>query len=169
MSDAPETSQPTAPEVSNLPDAAAPAEQPKKVPLGIRIGGAVLGLAVAGGAAFGTTALLNAVNGGSKQQQIEKGVEEALAAFDPPKQIDEVTIITDVKAEEGAIHYYYTLTGVDPAAVTAEVLEGIVEPSVCSTSETRKVLDQDIVMRYSYEVEGTSDVYHLEFTKVDCA
>jgi hypothetical protein len=99
---------------------------------------------------------------------IEKGVEEALDTFDPPRQIDEVTVLTDVTAEQDAIHYHYTLVDVDPSVVTQEVLEGVVLPGLCSTKETRQVLDQDIAMKYTYTVESTGDVYAMEFTKSDC-
>ncbi len=57
---------------------------------------------------------------------------------------------------------------VDPALVTAEVLEGIVGPGLCAQAATRSVLDQDIAMRYTYVVESTGDTYDLEFTKEYC-
>jgi hypothetical protein len=147
-----------------------PAPQPprKKVPLAVKIIVPVVSLLVAFGAYWGVRAAFDALSGPSKQMLIEKGVEEALDTFDPPRQIDEVTVLTDVTAEQDAIHYHYTLVDVDPSAVTQEVLEGVVLPGLCSTKETRQVLDQDIAMKYTYTVESTGDVYAMEFTKSDC-
>ncbi|HTN56927.1 MAG TPA: hypothetical protein VL043_01535 [Protaetiibacter sp.] len=147
-----------------------PAPQPprKKVPLAVKIIVPVVSLLVAFGAYWGVRAAFDALSGPSKQMLIEKGVEEALDTFDPPRQIDEVTVLTDVTAEHDAIHYHYTLVDVDPSVVTQEVLEGVVLPGLCSTKETRQVLDQDIAMKYTYTVESTGDVYAMEFTKSDC-
>jgi hypothetical protein len=117
---------------------------------------------------FGVRALFDAFSGPSKQELIEKSVEQALDTFDPPRQIDEVTVLTDVTAEQDAIHYHYQLVDVDPAAVTQEVLEGVVLPTLCGTKETRQVLDADITMKYTYVVESTGDEYALAFTKSDC-
>jgi hypothetical protein len=158
-----------------LPPAEAPASvlsapQPprKKVPLAVKIIVPVVSLLVAFGAYWGVRAAFDALSGPSKQALIEKGVEEALDTFDPPRQIDEVTVLTDVTAEQDAIHYHYTLVDVDPSVVTQEVLEGVVLPGLCSTKETRQVLDQDVAMKYTYTVESTGDVYAMEFTKSDC-
>jgi hypothetical protein len=147
-----------------------PAPQPprKKAPLAVKIIVPIVSLLVAFGAYWGVRAAFDALSGPSKQALIEKGVEEALDTFDPPRQIDEVTVLTDVTAEQDAIHYHYTLVDVDPSAVTQEVLEGVVLPGLCSTKETRQVLDQDIAMKYTYTVESTGDVYAMEFTKSDC-
>lgn len=147
-----------------------PAPQPprKKVPLAVKIIVPVVSLLVAFGAYWGVRAAFDALSGPSKQMLIEKGVEEALDTFDPPRQIDEVTVLTGVTAEQDAIHYHYTLVDVDPSVVTQEVLEGVVLPGLCSTKETRQVLDQDIAMKYTYTVESTGDVYAMEFTKSDC-
>ncbi len=172
---APENSQPTEPQAPepqltepqapSIPEAA-PA-RPKR-PLWLKIVGVVAAVAVAIGAWIATTAILNALSGPPKQQVIEAAVEQALAQFDPPQQLDEVTIITDVKAEPDAIHYFYELVDVDPSLVDAEVLEGIVGPGLCGSAETRNVLDQDVAMRYTYVVRDTGDSYDVEFRKGYC-
>src|SRR5690606_11043113 len=163
------------PPTASVPPAGAPAFVPpapqpprKKVPLAVKIIVPVVSLVVAFGVYWGVRAAFDALSGPSKQALIEKGVEEALDTFDPPRQIDEVTVLTDVTAEQDAIHYHYTLVDVDPSVVTQEVLEGVVLPGLCSTKETRQVLDQDIAMKYTYTVESTGDVYAMEFTKSDC-
>lgn len=166
----PASAQPESATVEGTPVGATIAPQPprKKVPLAVKILSAVLAAALALGAYFGVRVLLESLGGPSKQALIEKGVEEALDAFDPPRQIDQVTVLTDVTAEQNAIHYHYTLVDVDPSAVTEEVLEGVVLPGLCSTKETRQVLDQDVNMKYTYTVESTGDEYALEFSKSDC-
>ena len=166
----PAPAQPAPAPSGGTPGGAPIAPQPprKNVPLAVKILSSVLAAAVGLGAYFGVRVLLESLGGPSKQALIEKGVEEALDAFDPPRQIDEVTVLTDVTAEQNAIHYHYTLVDVDPSAVTQEVLEGIVLPSLCSTKETRQVLDQDVNMKYTYTVESSGDEYDLEFSKSDC-
>ena len=147
------------PPTASVPPTPQPPRQ--KVPLAVKIIVPVVSLVVAFGVYWGVRAAFDALSGPSKQMLIEKGVEEALDTFDPPRQIDEVTVLTDVTAEQDAIHYHYTLVDVDPSVVTQEVLEG-------STKETRQVLDQDVTMKYTYTVESTGDVYAMEFTKSDC-
>ena len=182
MTDVPPNEQPTeqpatppAAAAPPQPEAVAPAqpEAPpappvKKTKTSTKILIAVLAAVVAIVVGIGVTVLLRALSGPSNQALIEKNVEVAKEQFDLPYQVDEVTVLEDIVAEEGAIHYSYTLTGVDPAAVTEEVLESIVLPGLCSTKETKELLDQDVTMKYSYVVDETGDEYHLVFTKDDC-
>ncbi|TXK17088.1 hypothetical protein [Homoserinibacter sp. GY 40078] len=127
-----------------------------------------VGVFVLVGIGVGTWAVVTALAGPTKQALIEQNVEEARNSYDLPAQVDEVTILTDIVAEESAIAYHYTLTGVDPTLVTEDLLRSVVQPALCSTPETEKLLDLDIAVKYTYEVEGTDDVYELEFTKDDC-
>ena len=129
---------------------------------------AAVAAVVAVAVGFGVTALLRGLTTSSNQALIEKNVEVAKEQFELPYQVDDVTVLEDIVAEQGAIHYSYTLTGVDPAAVTEEVLESIVLPGLCSTAETKELLDQNVTMKYSYVVDETGDEYHLVFTKDDC-
>jgi len=159
-------------DASVTPEAAAvatPADAPaKKSSRTVKVLGAIGGVVVAALVAFGVRAGLSALSGPSKQEIIEKGVEQALEMFDLPQQIDQVTIFTAITAESDAIRYDYTLVDVDPAAVTEEVLTGIVLPGLCSTKETREILDHDIAMKYIYLVESTGESYALTFTQADC-
>ncbi len=171
MSDASGTDQPTAPQAPSTSDAAAaapPVAPRKKVATWVKVLAAVGAALVAVAASFTVRAIIEAASGPSKQQVIEQAVEDALEAFDPPQQLDQVTYITDVTAEQDAIHYFYELVDVDPAAVNAEALEGVVGPGLCAQKATRDVLEQDIAMRYTYVVVDTGDTYHLEFTKDYC-
>ena len=172
MPDAPENTDPTTPDATETPAAPATSDDaaaaPKKRALWVKILTPAVSAIVAVVAFFGVRAVIEAASGPSKQQQIEQAVEQALAQFDPPQQLDDVTIITDVKAEPGAIRYHYSLVNVDPTQVTAEVLEGIVGPGLCAQPATRAVLDEEIAMRYTYLVEATGDTYELEFTKGYC-
>lgn len=164
--------EPTVPAQSDAaaasPEAPLAAPPVKKQKTGTKILFAVVAAVVAVVVGFGVTALFRSLTASSNQAAIEKSVEEAKEQVALPYQVDEVTVLEDIVAEQGAIHYHYTLVGVDPEAVTAEVLESIVLPGLCSTAETKDLLDQDVTMKYSYVVEGTDDEYHLVFTEDDC-
>ena len=180
MTDVPPNEQPTeqpatAPEPAAppQPDAVAPAAPPaappvKKTKTITKVLIAVVAAVVAIAVGFGVSALLRGLTTSSNQALIEKNVEVAKDQFELPYQVDEVTVLDDIVAEEGAIHYFYTLTGLDPAAVSEEVLESIVLPGLCSTEETKELLDQNVTMKYSYVVAETGDEYHLVYTKDDC-
>ena len=175
MTDVPPNEQPTdqpptppTPAVPPQPEAVAPAPPVKKTKTITKVLIAVVAAVVAIAVGFGVSALLRGLTTSSNQALIEKNVEVAKEQFELPYQVDEVTVLDDIVAEEGAIHYYYTLTGLDPAAVSEEVLESIVLPGLCSTEETKELLDQNVTMKYSYVVAETGDEYHLVFTKDDC-
>lgn len=165
MTDAPENPQPAAEPTAPQPPAAAPSRLSRAAKIAISVGSALLVVVVGVVVSFAVRA---ALSGPSKQQVIEKGVEEALAVYSPPQDVDEVTTITAIEAEQDAIHYSYSLHGVDPSLVDAETLESIVLPGLCSTKETRNILDHDIRMKYTYVVEETGDTYELDFSDDDC-
>jgi len=151
------------------PAAEAPAAAPKKPRTALKIIGSIAGVVVGVVVGYLVYSLVSgAFAGTSKQALIAANVEVAKTQFDLPYQVDEVTVLDDITAESDAIHYEYTLTGIDPAAVSDEVLESIVLPGLCSTKETKELLDKDVAMKYSYVVSETGDSYDLVFTKNDC-
>ncbi|MBN9141390.1 MAG: hypothetical protein J0H23_11240 [Micrococcales bacterium] len=168
MPDPFENGRPTLPEGPATADPAFAPEPKKKPSMALRIGSAILAVVLGAGAWIGTRALLDSLSGNSKQQAIEKAVDELHRSVSLPSQLDEVTILTDITAEENAVHYFYTLTDVDPSVVTTELLESVVQPTMCGTKQTRELLDRDVAMRYSYVVEGTDDSYDFELTKDNC-
>lgn len=168
MTDAPQADQPTTSETGPaVPEGTVPPGKPKShTKLIVLI---VVAVIVAGGVGVGVYSLLHAAGDASaKKAFIQQGADQARGAFTLPYQVDEVTVLDDIAAESDAIHYHYTLTGVDPAAIDEDVLSGIVLPTLCSTEETRNVLEHDVAMKYSYLVSETGDAYDLVFTKDDC-
>ncbi|ARC57058.1 hypothetical protein AS850_08220 [Frondihabitans sp. 762G35] len=113
--------------------------------------------------------LTSAFGGDSKQEAIAKSVSEIKKQSDLPKQLDQVTTWTDVAAETGAIHYTYRVSSdVDPSSLTEAALRKTVLPTLCSTAETRRILDDDIAMRYTYAFDGSDDTVDISFTKAEC-
>jgi mannitol-specific phosphotransferase system IIBC component len=134
-----------------------------------RIIGAVVAIVVAVIVSFGVRMAFQAFGGDSKEDAIAENVEQAREQYDLPQQIDEVTVLEDITAESDAIHYHYTLAGDGVENVTEELLAASVLPQLCSTAATRDILDRDIGMKYSYDVEGTGDQLEMAFSKSDCA
>jgi hypothetical protein len=110
-----------------------------------------------------------AFSGPSKQATIDKSVSQIKEQSDLPKQVDQVTTWTDVKAEPDAIHYEYTVaSSVDPSSVTEAAIRNAVLPTLCSTASTRRILDEDIAMRYTYAFSGSTKTIDTTITKADC-
>lgn len=132
----------------------------------ITVVGIVVAIAVAGLVRWGFTA---AFGGNAKQDMIASSVAEIRKQSDLPKQVDSVTTWTAVTAEDDAIHYAYRVSsGVDPAAVSKSSVKRSIVPTLCSTDSTRKILDDDIAMRYTYTFDGSSKTMDLTVTKADC-
>lgn len=128
----------------------------------------VIGLVVAIVVAVLVRVVLTSV-GPSKQEVIDKAVAQIKEQTPLPKQVDSVTSWTDVTAEPGAIRYVYTIdSSVAPSAVSATKLRDAIGPSLCTTPETRKILDADITMKYHYAFPGSPKSIDLAFTKADC-
>ncbi|MGU3411609.1 hypothetical protein ACLBWP_16015 [Microbacterium sp. M1A1_1b] len=109
----------------------------------------------------------NAAFGESKQDIVNEGVKQIKEQTDLPKQVDSVTTWTGVSAEDGTIHYRYTVQA-DPSQLDESALHDSVLRQLCSTTETKKLLDRDIAMRYSYGFDGSSKKVDMTFTKADC-
>lgn len=156
-----------APQGQPLPPEQAPPAPPKKSNRGKIILFSLIGAAVFIGAGVLTTTLLNTVANGAKQSVIEKAVEQLQAQV--PQTVDEITTLTAVTAEPSAIRYDYLLAGdFDPASVTEDVMRSVIQPMLCSTDETLKLLKQDVAMRYVYTIDGDPRVIDVTFTKDDC-
>ena len=125
----------------------------------------VVAILVALGVRWGLTA----IGDSAKQNLINKSVSQMKQTTVLPKQVDQVTTWTDVKAEDGAIHYQYTVSSdVDPSSITEQAIRDSIRPTLCSTTATRRILDDDIAMRYSYEFSGSTKTIETTFVKADC-
>jgi len=129
----------------------------------ITVGSVLVGVLVAGLVRWG---LSNAF-GPSKQEFVDEGVSQIKEQTHFPKQVDSVTIWTGVSAEDGAIHYRYTVTA-DPSQLSEQAVHDSVLSNLCSTKSTRDILDRDIAMRYTYGFQGSNKTIDLEFRKADC-
>ena len=85
-----------------------------------------------------------------------------------PYHTDELTTLTDITAEPGAIRYHYTLTGADTSSLSNAYLKNYLGTSLCQNSDTKSLLNRDINMEYSYVVSETGQSYFASFSKADC-
>ena len=154
------------------PAGAAPYAPPPKSSSsrGKRVLISVLGVVVAVVVAFLVRQGLNAAFSDSTEEKVSKAVEQIREQSNLPKQVDSVTTWTGIEAEGAAIHYDYTVSSnVDPASITEGAIRDAVGPNLCSNSETKKLLDEDVDMRYTYKFEGSSKTVDTTFTKADCS
>ena len=104
----------------------------------------------------------------SKVDLINQAVSEVKSKMTIPSKLDEVTTLTDVTAEPGAIRYHYTLTGADTSNLSNAYLKNYLGKSICNNSDTKNLLNQDINMEYSYVVSEKAENYFITFNKADC-
>jgi len=104
----------------------------------------------------------------SRADLINQAVSEVKSQMTIPSKIDEITTLTNVTAESGAIRYHYTLTGADTSNLSNSYLKNYLGQSICSNSDTKNLLNQDINMEYSYIISETGQNYFVTFNKADC-
>jgi hypothetical protein len=103
------------------------------------------------------------------QAKIESYVKSTKAAVSLPKRLDDVTTWTDVKAEVGDIHYFYTIdASVDPSQLTVDVLKPVVQSQVCAIPSAAAALKDDIDFDYTYAFDGSTTTYEFALTGDDC-
>ena len=151
-----------------LPPVGPQGAAPVKKSTGKRILAAVIAIVVAIVVFAGVRIGLAALNDDTSPAAIAKTVEQLKEQTDLPLQVDEVTTLDDIKAEDDAVHYYYTIAGADTTGLTEDALEAAVLPGLCAQKETKALLDRDVRMKYSYVVAETGDEFDLDFGKSDC-
>lgn len=104
----------------------------------------------------------------SKSELINEAVRKVKSSMTIPSKLDEVTTITNVTAQPGAIRYHYTLTGADTSNISNTYLINFLAQSICQNSDAKNLLNQDINMEYSYIVSETGQNYFVTFNKADC-
>lgn len=150
--------------------AGAPYAPPPKQSRGKRVLISLLGVVVAVVVAFLVRQALTAAFSDSTEEKVSKAVVQIREQSDLPKQVDSVTTWTGVEAEGNAIHYDYRVSSsVDPASITESAIRDSVGPTLCSNSDTKELLDQDVDMRYTYAFDGSSKTLDTTFTKSDCS
>lgn len=152
------------------PAAGAPYAPPPKQSRGKRVLISLLGVVVAVVVAFLVRQALTAAFSDSTEEKVSKAVVQIREQSDLPKQVDSVTTWTGVEAEGNAIHYDYAVSSsVDPASITESAVRDSVGPTLCSNSDTKELLDEDVDMRYTYAFDGSSKTLDTTFTKADCS
>ncbi|TXK17089.1 hypothetical protein [Homoserinibacter sp. GY 40078] len=104
----------------------------------------------------------------SKQDIIASGVEIAKAQVELPAQIDENTTLTEILAEEDAVHFVFVISGIDPSLIDEETLTASMVPSVCADTDSQTLFASDIGVQYTIKFEGSDTVYERVFTGADC-
>lgn len=147
-----------------------PYAPPPKQSRGKRVLISILSIVVALVVAFFVRQAITAAFGGSTEDKVSKAVEQIRDESDLPKQVDSVTTWTGIEAEGTAIHYDYTVSSnVDPASITTAAVRDAVGPTLCSTKETKRLLDDGVDMRYTYAFDDSSKTLDVTFTKSDCS
>lgn len=114
----------------------------------------------------GTSAVLDTP---SKQELVRETVQQLKRENTLPKDIDEVTTWTDVVEQPNAIRYVYTLQDVDESQISNESLKELIAPQLCQSLDVKdNILDQNINMEYSYQVQDSAQSYFFVVTKNDC-
>lgn len=104
----------------------------------------------------------------SKQEIIDQTVTETKSLFSFPVQLNENTSWTDMTGSSDAIRYYYILRDTVVEHPDNTTLKNEILPSLCSSSDIRDILDRDIKMEYSYDVQNSSQAFFFTIDKTDC-
>lgn len=104
----------------------------------------------------------------SQQEMIRQAVQYVKDNTVIPQKVDEVTTLTGIKEAVGAIHYDYLLNDVNESLLSDSVLKGLLAPSLCQNTDTRRILDKGILMEYSYKVQNSTSTYSVSLGKADC-
>ena len=105
----------------------------------------------------------------TKQQKVEQIVDGVKRTTTLPKKIDDVTVWTEIKAGQGAVLYDYELVNVAAGDFDQAALESHLVQMLCSTADTRAILDSDISMSYRYTVQNDGATFVYIISKSDCA
>jgi len=104
----------------------------------------------------------------STESLAESAVRQLKSESTYPQKIDDITTLTDVTSSGNSIQYHYQIMGADTSNLSNASLYNNVQPSVCSNTDTRKVLDAGITMEYLYEVYETGQNYNISIQESDC-
>jgi hypothetical protein len=104
----------------------------------------------------------------SKQELIKQTVAYVKKEKQLPWEIDKVTTAIDIREEPGAIRYVYVIHDMDVELLTDQKLKEFLAPPLCENVDTRKILDKDIHLEYSYQVEKSDKTFFVVVAKEDC-
>ncbi len=105
----------------------------------------------------------------TNEELIQQTVKEFKEEVELPSQIDELTILTDVTAQENAIRYQYTVSSqTDTSVLSNDVIKDSLVENICKNNDIVDLLRKGIDLEYSYKVENSEQTYFVTFKYVDC-
>lgn len=104
----------------------------------------------------------------SKEDYIKIAVEAVKDRQLLPQELDEVTVWTDITGTSEALQYHYILHDIDENQVDLSMFKKNLIPTLCTSTETRRFLDKEIIMEYHYSVEDSSQVLVITVDRSDC-
>ncbi len=105
----------------------------------------------------------------TNEELIQQTVKEFKEEVELPSQIDELTMLTDVTAQENAIRYQYTVSSqTDTSVLSNDVIKDSLVENICKNNDIVDLLRKGIDLEYSYKVENSEQTYFVTFKYVDC-
>jgi len=105
----------------------------------------------------------------TNEELIQQTVKEFKEEVELPSQIDELTILTDVTAQENAIRYQYTVSSqTDTSVLSNDVIKDSLVENICKNNDIVDLLRKGIDLEYSYKVENSEQTYFVTFKYADC-
>lgn len=102
------------------------------------------------------------------EQLASQAVEGLNSSTTYPYELDEVTTATGTTSEGNTIKYQYIIHDADTSNITDVALRNTVQPSVCSDTSTKALLDRGVNMQYTYTVKETGQELSFTVTQSDC-
>ncbi|HOT85705.1 MAG TPA: hypothetical protein PLC78_08075 [Methanofastidiosum sp.] len=105
----------------------------------------------------------------TNEELIQQTVKEFKEEVELPSQIDELTILTDIIAQENAIRYQYTISSqADTSVLSNDVIKDSLVENICKNNDLVNLLRKGIDLEYSYKVEDSEQTYFVTFKYADC-
>jgi len=105
----------------------------------------------------------------TNEELILQTVKDFKEEVELPSQIDELTILTDVTAQENAIRYQYTVSSqTDTSVLSNDIIKDSLVENICKNNDFVDLLKKGIDLEYSYKVENSEQTYFVTFKYADC-
>ena len=105
----------------------------------------------------------------TNEELIQQTVKEFKEEIELPSQIDELTMLTDIIAQENAIRYQYTISSqADTSVLSNDVIKDSLVENICKNNNLVNLLKKGIDLEYSYKVEDSEQTYFVTFEYADC-
>lgn len=104
----------------------------------------------------------------SKATLVQEAVTDLKQTIALPITLDEVTTLTNITENNGAIRYHYLISGLDTSTLNSFTLKTSLLPSSCNDSDIRYLLNKGINVEYAYTDNSTLNTFLVVITKSDC-